>query len=470
MLSCPIGGMGFSSSSIKMTLKEIQEVIGQGEGLRLEFKSSFNDEVIETVVAFSNTVGGIVIIGIDNKKKLIGVHVGEETIQKIVNEIKNKTNPSVFVDIESLNVDAKHILIIRVQEYPIKPISFKGRYYKRVKNSNHLLTVGEVVQLHQITFNTSWDYAIDYNHSLDDISMEKVARFISLANKNRLIPIDDTPLDVLKKFELIREGRITIACYLLFCKNDTLLSTVELGRFETETSISDGLTIRGDLLGQVDSILSFIGKHIKKAYIITGKAQREERYDYPQESLREIVLNMIVHRDYSHSSDSIIKIFDDKIEFFNPGGLLPPLTVDKLKSGNYSSITRNKQIATLFKEVGLIEKYGSGVRRITHNFLVNSLPEPKFENFQHGFRVTVYSKFHEINEKVVEKVVENLTEHQKKIVESITENPKISALEISKTIGLSHRKTQENFKKLKDKGVLKRIGPAKGGHWEIVKK
>ena len=431
----------------------------------MEFKSGFNDEVVETVVAFSNTFGGKILIGIDNKKKVIGVGVGEETIQKLVNEIKNKTIPSVFVDVEIVLVDSKSILIISVKEYPIKPISFKGRYFKRVNNSNHLLSVNEVVQLHQITFNTSWDYAIDFNHTFDDISLEKVARFVSLANKNRLIPIEDSPLNVLKKFEFIRDDRITIACFLLFCKNETLLSTVELGRFENEINISDGLTIRGDLLSQVDSILSFIGKHIKKAYIISGKPQREERYDYPPESLREIVLNMIIHRDYSHSSDSIIKVFDEKIEFFNPGNLIPPLTVEKLKTGDYSSITRNKQIANFFKEVGLIEKYGSGVKRITDNFLTNSLPEPKFENFQHGFRVTVYAKSFRDTDNVVDNVVDN----ERLILKLLVENAKISASEIARKTEFSPRTVQRYLKLLQEKMIIRRIGPAKGGYWEVVK-
>lgn len=83
-----------------MTPKDLKYILSSGERLTVEFKSRFNDEVIETVVAFSNTLGGIILIGVDNQKKVVGVLVGDETIQKIVNEIKNKTSPSVFVDIE----------------------------------------------------------------------------------------------------------------------------------------------------------------------------------------------------------------------------------------------------------------------------------------------------------------------------------------------------------------------------------
>jgi ATP-dependent DNA helicase RecG len=82
------------------------------------------------------------------------------------------------------------------------------------------------------------------------------------------------------------------------------------------------------------------------------------------DAMREIVINMIVHRDYRSSNDSTIKIFDDRIEFFNPGKLLDDLTVEKIKTGKYKSYLRNKQVASIFKELELIEKYGSGVRRV----------------------------------------------------------------------------------------------------------
>ncbi|MBA7532340.1 hypothetical protein ES705_24566 [subsurface metagenome] len=339
-----------------MTTKELLKVIKTGENETVEFKRSFNDQVIETVVAFSNTKGGIILIGVDDHGNIQGVKVGKETIQQIINEIKNKTIPYLSPDLEWIKIEGKQVLLIKVQEYPIKPVSFKGRYFKRINNSNHQLSLNEVVQLHQHTFNTSWDYAIDFNHSFNDISLDKVNRFITLMNKIRLIPVNDLPLEVLNKFELVRDNKITLACYLLFNKQGTLLSTVELGKFDDEITISDGKSIRDDLFTQVDGIMNFIGKHLKKSYIITGNAQREERYEYPPEALREIILNMIIHRDYSHSSDSIIKIFDDRIEFFNPGNLLPPLTVEKLIIGNYASNTRNKQIAGIFKEAGLIEK------------------------------------------------------------------------------------------------------------------
>ena len=156
---------------------------------------------------------------------------------------------------------------------------------------------------------------------------------IKISNRIRPNPIQEDPLTVLRKFELIKETAITNGCYLLFAAEDVLTSTIEIGRFDSGTLIQDSLTIRSDLFGEVDEALSFIRKHLNRSYIITGDKQREECWDYPLPALREIVVNMIVHRDYMSSSDSMIRIFDDRIEFFNPGRLMAGLTIEQLVRG-----------------------------------------------------------------------------------------------------------------------------------------
>jgi ATP-dependent DNA helicase RecG len=119
------------------------------ENLHTEFKSSFNDAVIETLVAFANSSGGQVLVGVNDKGLPVkGFKIGNETIQQWVNEIKNKTQPSIIPDAEIVNVAGKETVAFFVKEFPIKPVSFKGRYYKRVKNSNHQLTLNEIANLH----------------------------------------------------------------------------------------------------------------------------------------------------------------------------------------------------------------------------------------------------------------------------------------------------------------------------------
>ncbi|MDR1156296.1 MAG: putative DNA binding domain-containing protein [Bacteroidales bacterium] len=366
------------------------DTIPQKESEKVEFKSSFDSECIETLAAFANSRGGSVYVGIGDGRKTVGVSLGKETLVQWVNEIKSKTEPSIVPDIDVSDENQKQVVVLSVTEFPVKPVSVRGKYFKRVGSSNHLMNLNEILNMHTQTFNSSWDYYIDTHHQVTDISEEKANHLISLYNKSREIPIENDVPEFLAKMELIREGKLTHAAFLLLMKCESVVSTIELGHFQDEITIKDGITISADLVTEVEDVLSFIRKHISKAYIITGNPAREERWDYPLDALREIVMNMIVHRDYAHYGDSSVKIYNDRIEFFNPGRLPDRISIENLMSGNYVSICRNKLVSKIFKEISWIEKYGTGIRRVTSLFLAYGAPAPVFENFQHGFRVTAY--------------------------------------------------------------------------------
>ena len=163
-----------------MNIADLQNIISQGESETLEFKSSFNAEVIETLVAFANTSGGKVIIGINSKNEIIGVDINEESVQNWVNEIKNKTAPSLIPYVSVTPFKNKAIVVFTIQEYPVKPVAMRGKYFKRVANSNHLLNITEVVDLHLQSFNTSWDFYVNNRFKIDDISLEKVQNAIDI--------------------------------------------------------------------------------------------------------------------------------------------------------------------------------------------------------------------------------------------------------------------------------------------------
>jgi ATP-dependent DNA helicase RecG len=305
--------------------------ISKGETQTQEFKSSFSKEVVETLTAFANSIGGCIYIGIDDNGKVKGIDIGKETLQNWQNQIKLNTNPSLFPDIEVLNIDNQKVACFIIDEHPIKPVSCKGKYYIRRKNANHQMAITEIADLHLKTFNTSWDFYPDSNHSLENLSLEKINNFIIRANSIRAYPINDDPFTVLKKFELLKQDQITNGCHLLFMDAESSLGAIEVGRFSSATVIKDSMTIRTDLISCVDFLFEFVQKHISRGYYFKGEAQREERWEYPMEAIREIIINMIVHRDYMHSGDSIVKIFDDRIEFFNPGRL-NGFTIEQLKT------------------------------------------------------------------------------------------------------------------------------------------
>ncbi|RJP85528.1 MAG: winged helix-turn-helix transcriptional regulator [Desulfobacteraceae bacterium] len=447
---------------------DIGKLIKAGEGESLEFKSRFKTEVIETLVAFANSSGRRVLVGINDKHELSGVTINPESVQNWINEIKTKTSPALIPDATVAEIRDKKVVVFSIPEYPIKPVATRGKYFKRIANSNHLMSLNEIANEHLKTINSSWDFYPDPNHSIEHISLEKVHRFISLIEQHAQTKIALAPMDFLAKLEIVRKNHLTFGGYLLFVREYCVISDVQVGRFKSPSAIIDSISVNTDLFSEVDEILFFIRKHLMVEYIITGEPQRTERFDYPIDAIREIVINMIVHRDYRDSSHSIIKIFDDKIEFFNPGKLYGSLTIADLLSDNYTSQTRNKLIAKAFKEIGLIERYGSGIRRIINICSDHGLKQPLFEEAFHGFRVTLFKAKLEVTDKVTDKVTDDLTGNQNSIVSLIQKNNQITTKELSDQVKISQRKIKENLSKLKDKGIIKRIGPARGGYWQVI--
>ena len=242
-------------------------------------------------------------------------------------------------------------------------------------------------------------------------------------------------------------------------------------RFSRDTIIKDSLVMRADLFSEVDAILSFIRKHINKNYVITGKIQRDERWEYPLNAIREIIINMVVHRDYQNPGDSFVKIYDDHIEFFNPGLLPNELTVGQLLSGNYVSFARNRKIADMFREAGVIEKYGDGIKRIMNTFQVEGLKVPDFESYQHGFKVSVFSSESARKPHGTDNDTDNDTDKRlKAIITSIKENDRVTISQLAKKHEVSAITIKRDLNRLKKHNLLERIGKEKGGHWQIVEK
>lgn len=452
-----------------MEINDISQLILKGENQTCEFKANFNADTIETLVAFANSKGGNVLIGISDKGKIVGTKTNNESVQNWINEIKSKTTPQLIAEADTVVIDNKTIVLLFMPEYPIKPVAVRGKYFKRVGNSNHLMTISEVVNLHLSAFNTSWDFYLNNRFTIEDISLDKVQNAIDKFNK-RGRNIDDDPMTFLYKNNLLREGKITNAALLLFSVRDTVFSTIEMGRFQTEIIIKDSSRSKSDVITQLDQTTDFITKHINKEIIISGNPQNTERWQYPIEAVREIVANMIVHRDYSLSSDSIIKIFDDRIAFFNPGGLPHNVTVEDLLSFKYKSNPRNKLIADFFKDLGIIEKYGSGIKRIVTYCQNYGLPAPKFDNLSDGFEVTLFThKTSNVTDDVTDDVTGDVTDRRLQlIINSILSNNKLSTAQLAKLLHVSKRTILRDIEKLKKNGKLIRIGSEKGGHWEVI--
>ena len=341
----------------------IQGLIAKGESDVLEFKASFGKDVIETICAFANHKGGTVLIGVSKDSKVVGVTCGVESIQNWVNEVKQNTMPSIIPDIATASVNGRVVVIIRVDEFPVKPVACRDRYFKRVANSNHRLTLTEIANIHIQSLQLSWDAYPENQATTKDLSPRKMKAFLKRVREGGRFKGEGDWQVVLEKLGYLKNGVPTHAAMILFGKNDSPYQ-LHIGRFKTPSTIIDDRMIRGTLFDVVEDAMKFIISHLRVAFEITGEIQRREIFDYPVPALRELLLNAVVHRDYTSPTDIQIKIFDNAITFFNPGKLYGGMTVSQLQTDTYQSSTRNKLIAEAFYLTHDIEKYGSGYIRI----------------------------------------------------------------------------------------------------------
>lgn len=270
---------------------------------------------------------------------------------------------------------------------------------------------------------------------------------------------------------LLKKGQPTQAAMLLFPKIAPPYQ-VHVGRLKTPSHIIDDKIIRGDLFEVVEETMRYIIGQIKVAFEITGETtQRNEIFEYPVPALRELVLNAIVHRDYSSPVDVQIKIFDNRISIYNPGKLYGQLTIEELHTDQYQSQTRNKLIAEAFYLTKDIEKYGSGYIRVRKEIKDYPTMQFDYKEIANGFLTELSYQEQKIStttkEKVGEKVGEKTTKNQQLMLNLMTQNPAITAKEMSEKVGISSRKIEDNLKKLKQMGLIHRIGSFKGGHWQV---
>jgi ATP-dependent DNA helicase RecG len=448
---------------------DLNELISKGESDTLEFKEKFNREVIVTAGAFANTRGGTILIGVSDDGKIKGVQIGKETLKDWTNQISQSTDPRVIPEVELEEVDDKSVAVITIKEFPIKPVSVRGRCFRRVGNSNRAMQPQEIAQMHLYSTGMSWDKLQAMDASLEDIDLEKVRRYIKKANESgrRRIEDEEEPLQVLEKLGLIHEGKPTWAAVLLFRKDPLRFvsqAAIHCGRFREETLVIDDRMIEGTIIEQIDEAMDFIRKNINVRFVMTGRPEREQVWDYPLEALREAVINAVCHRDYTISSNVEIRIYDDKLIVWSPGGLPPGITLEELYKP-HSSKLRNKGIASVLYDIGLIEQWGSGIEKMREACLHAGLPEPVFEEYQ-GFRVIFRKDIY--TEEYLRGL--GLNERQVKAVMYVKEKGKITNKEYQQLCGIKERLTTTELNDLVSKGIFEKHGTTGRGTYYTAAK
>ena len=302
----------------------------------------------------------------------------------------------------------------------------------------------------------TWDQSTLSDATVDeDIDPALVHHFLFAARTERRWEVPhETSMDrVLRQLGLVQDGKLTVAAVLLFGRNPQRLLTqamVRCARFKgtTEVHFLDMKVIQGSIIEQVEETLAFVKRNIRMAAEIKG-LHREEKWEYPLEGLREAVVNAICHRDYASSANVQIRIFDDRLEVWNPGELPEGMTVEDLRR-QHESKPRNKLIANAFFLIKYIEQFGTGIQRILDDCHAQQLPEPVFQVQGHTFRA-VFAPGQMAGSTGM---IVNLSERRQKAIEHIRKKGQISRREYAKQAGVSPETAKRDLTKLVEDGVL----------------
>ena len=354
------------------------------ESQTLEFKEKINDGVYKTLSAFSNTEGGILYIGIDDNSKIKGLNLNTKDIESIINKIIDSLG--IHPEINLITMEEKEILKISVSKSFI-PISFSGKYYKRLGNTTREMNIEELKSF--FNKNTNWDGLIG-NYNINEIDEDTLQKFLNKAfNSGRINFKEENIFNSLTRLKLMVDGKLTNASIMLFGKNPQkyfINAVMRLGRFKDEITIIGDKLVEGNLFNQFEILQEQVKQFINVKYKIET-FERKEIWDYPLTAIREVLLNSLIHRDYfKYNIQTQVKIFEDFIWFYNTGGLVEGLTLNQLKT-IHPSRTRNPLIMNIFYLAGYVEEYGSGIGRIINAFKEQNLPEHEFKEEFDGFSV-----------------------------------------------------------------------------------
>ncbi len=366
------------------------------ESSTVELKKSIAqlDDALKTICAFLNHKGGTVYFGIDSTGKILGTQVSEKTLRKISQQICSRIKPETIPEIREIIEKEKSFIEVKIPEGTNKPYFLDGKVYKKVGSEKRIIPPDELKRIILEQKRNRWDEEICKKATIKDIDEDKVKWFLKVARveRNLAIPEKTSLKVVLTKLNLLKDEKLTNAAVLLFGTNPQqffIQAKVKGIRFVGKEPVKPFLDMKlfeGNIIDQIDSVKTFVLEHIPKAVWLAGNIQREERYDYPPDAIREGIVNAICHRDYESIGETHIRIFDDRIEIWNPGELPKPLKLEDLKR-EHKSIPRNPLIAEQLFWIKYIEKVGSGTNDMIKFCAKWGIPEPEFKHVTGDFVV-----------------------------------------------------------------------------------
>lgn len=434
----------------------------------VELKSIVMDDLKKEIIAFANCDGGTLYVGVADDGTVLGVENADECALQISNMVRDAVKPDVtmFIHYETLDCEGKAVVAVNIQRGTNRPyyLAKKGLrpegVYVRQGYSSVPATHTAIRQMIKETDGDSFENMRSINQSLTFETTKKEF-------EKRNIAFGQPQMQTLK---LVSADGIYTNLGLLL--SEQCPHTIKAAVFQgTDQNVfKDRRDFSGSLMQQLNEVYDYIDFH-NQTHATFQKLLRIDTRDYPEVAVREALLNSLVHRDYSFRADTLISIYEDRIEFVSIGGLLPGLELDDLMMG--ISICRNPHLANVFYRLQLIEAYGTGMKKIMGAY-ADAPVQPKIMTTNNAFKIILPN----VNAapKAVESPKENenadtqtLDSNEEKILQFLMDHPMITRKESQALLDVSQSTAGRILKEMVDSGQIKRLGGSRTTRYEFRK-
>ena len=376
---------------------------------------------LKTVSAFANGKGGVLILGINDNDEIIGLESYKKDSEFVSEKIKTQIDPIPNIEIEFIREKDKYLLLVQVYSGNQNPYYYVGngsrQAFVRIGNESVTAKNHELNNLILKGCNQTYD-SISSNIDYEKASFSKLKASYYQNTKQEFLNSD------FESFGLLKEGKLTNAGALLADEKLLYQSRIFCTRWNGLDKTSgrmealDDIEVEGSILYQLEEVLRFIRVNNKKMWKKTEN-RRIEMPDYPERAIQEALVNAIIHRDYSIVGSEIhVDIYDNRLEIYSPGGMFDGTFIQERNTDTISSKRRNPIIADLFARIHLMERRGSGLKKIRDDFKnsFNYTEEKAVEFFSdfNEFRVIMKNLNYSYIEKKKEKKTVSKTETKKR--------------------------------------------------------
>lgn len=432
------------------------EMLKQTEGKSLEFKRDLSspDGVLKTIIAFSNTSGGIILLGIEDKSKLVrGIPDPLAVEERLANLISDCISPILIPEIEILPWRKTHIVAVRIYPSSTRPHFLKTMgpergVFIRVGSTNRQADQTFIDEFKRQVRNESFD-----EQPMVELNSEAIDFRAASECFKSIKQLKTNDLKTLKLLTLFQGQLVpTLGGIILFgVEREKYFpdAWLQVGRFmgTDRSRFLDTAEIRGYPIQAIEEAFSFIKRNTSHEIKI-GDLRHTDAWTYPLIAIREALVNAVVHADYSQQGAPIrIAIYSDRIEIENPGLLPFGITVEEIQQG--LSKLRNRVIGRIFHALGMIEQWGSGIQRMISACKDAGLEQPRFEEIGTSFRVTFFS---------TRKQLPTVDAVDQKILEILSFQEGKSTKVIAEYVGLTTRAVRPRLRVLIERGLVAEVG------------